>query len=114
MAGHPVSPTVAPGKARLDLQISFNEEGSESGRGGSRKAFLLIYLAVSQLQHKGSRALGSVAPGHVGSWLRTRDGARVLSFGRRILNHWTTWQVPREAFYFVVLVPPLFWEWKQA
>ena len=47
MSGHPVSPTVAPGKARLDLQISFNEEGSESPWGLQESFFTYLFGCVS-------------------------------------------------------------------
>ena len=46
MFGHPVSPTVAPGKARLDLQISFSEKGSDSRAVGTlgEPFYLFIWL----------------------------------------------------------------------
>ena len=42
--------------------------------------------------------MGLVALQHVGS-SQTGDGTYVPCIGRWILNHWTTWKVPRSALY---------------
>ena len=61
MVGHPVSPTVAPGKARLDLQISFSEKDSDSRAVGTpgKPFYSFIWLCGVSVAAQGLFSTGA-------------------------------------------------------
>ena len=63
---------------------------------GHLHAFFLSNLAASGFSC-------AQVPEHVGSVVAarfpTRDGTHISCIGRRVLNHWTTWEVPLFVYF---------------